>query len=97
MGIIIAIHGAGLAGQSVSTSREAAGRLLHALVSASSAARTSKGGAFNRKHECMFRMYARNYQSYTHFIPDFGIVREPAVCWFIPSPSLFIRDIGLGV
>ena len=40
-------------------------------------------------------MYARNSHSYTHLIPDLGIVREPRVWGFITSKYPGIHDIGL--
>ena len=40
----------------------------------------------------MFRMYASNSHSYTHFILALGIVREPTVWGFIASEY---TEIGL--
>ena len=39
-------------------------------------------------------MYAPNYHSYTHLIPNLGIVRELTVRGVITSPNLSIHDIG---
>ena len=43
----------------------------------------------------MFRMYARNYHSYTHLILALGIVRKPMVWGFITSEYPGIHDVGL--
>ena len=40
------------------------------------------------------KMCVRNYHSYTHLIPDFGIVREPTIWRIMTSKYSCTDDIG---
>ena len=46
------------------------------------------------RYECMFRVCARIYHSYTHLILALGIVREPTFWEFITSKYSCTHDIG---